>query len=45
MEKLPLSTIKKSFGFFCELLLHIINLSLTSGIFPSKLKIAEVVLV
>ena len=37
--------LKSPLVFFCEPLLHIINLWLTSGIFPSKLKIAEVVLV
>lgn len=40
---LPMSTIKKSSGFIIELLLHIINFSLTSGIFPSKLTIAKMV--
>lgn len=43
MASLPMCIIKKSFGFICEPLLHIINLSLTSGIFPAKLKIAKVI--
>ena len=43
LDNLPMSIIKKTFGFTCESLLHIINLSLTSGIFPAKLKNAKLI--
>jgi hypothetical protein len=35
--------IKKSFDIICQPLVNLINLSLATGIFPDKLKIAKVI--
>ena len=43
IDGIPVQLIKGSFQFISEPLMHIINLSLQSGIFPDRLKTAKVV--
>ena len=43
IDGIPMQLIKGSFQFISEPLMHIINLSLQSGIFPDRLKTAKVV--
>ena len=42
-DNIPMHIIKKSFDIICQPLVNLINLSLTTGIFPDKLKIAKVI--
>ena len=43
IDGIPMQLIKGSFQFISEPLMHIINLSLQSGIYPDRLKTAKVV--
>ena len=42
-DNIPMYVIKNSFNLISKPLLHVINLSLTKGIFPDKLKIAKLI--
>lgn len=42
-DEIPITVIKVALPFICSPLTHIINHSLTSGIFPEKFKIARVI--
>jgi len=41
-DGIPSSTIKESADIFIHILTHIINLSLSQGVFPNEMKIAEI---
>ena len=42
-DNIPMHIIKKSFDIICQPLVNLINLSLATGMFPDKLKIAKVI--
>ena len=42
-DNIPISIIKKTLDLISDLLLSIINLSLSSGVFPDRLKISKII--